>query len=56
MKMNRFWFISLLLLASCSVSPIEPQEELVEAETSSEDYYLDSTFDWGDFDEGDFEE
>ena len=56
MKMNRFWFISLLLLASCSVSPIEPQEELVEAETSSEDYYLDSTFDWGDFNEGDFEE
>ena len=56
MKMNWFWFISLLLLASCSVSPIEPQEELVESEASSEDYYLDSTFDWGDFNEGDFEE
>lgn len=56
MKMNWFWFISLLLLASCSVSPIEPQEELVVSEASIEDYYLDSTFDWGDFNEGDFEE
>jgi len=56
MKMNWFWFLSLLLLASCSVSPIEPQEELVVSEASIEDYYLDSTFDWGDFDEGDFEE
>jgi aminopeptidase N len=56
MKMNWFWFISLVLLASCSVSPLDPPAELVESEASSEDYYLDSTFDWGDFDEGDFEE
>jgi len=56
MKMNWFWFISLVLLASCSVSPMDSPEELVESEASSEDYYLDSTFDWGDFNEGDFEE
>lgn len=56
MKMNWFWFISLVLLASCSVSPLDPPAELVESEASSEDYYLDSTFDWGDFNEGDFEE
>ena len=56
MKMNWIWFISLVLLASCSVSPMDSPEELVESEASSEDYYLDSTFDWGDFNEGDFEE
>ena len=56
MKMNWFWFISLVLLASCSVSPMNSPEELVESEASSEDYSIDSTFDWGDFNEGDFEE
>ena len=56
MKMKWFWFISLVLLASCSVSPMGPPEELVESEASSEDYNIDSTFDWGDFNEGDFEE
>ena len=56
MKMKWFWFISLVLLASCSVSPMDSPVELVESEASSEDYYLDSTFDWGDFNEGDFEE
>ena len=55
MKMHWFWFVSLVLLASCSVNPMDSPEELVESEASSEDYYLDSTFDWGDFNEGDFE-
>jgi len=35
---------------------MDSPEELVESEATSEDYYLDSTFDWGDFNEGDFEE
>lgn len=57
MKMKWFWCISLVLLASCSVSPSDPPAELVlDTEEPNEDYYLDSTFDWGDFNEGDFEE
>lgn len=55
--MKWFWFISLVLLASCSVSPTDPPAELVfDSEETSEDYSIDSTFDWGDFNEGDFEE
>ncbi len=55
--MKWFWFISLVLLASCSVSPSDPPAELVyDSEETSEDYSIDSTFDWGDFNEGDFEE
>ena len=57
MNMKWFWYISLVLLASCSVSPSDPPAELVlDTEEPNEDYYLDSTFDWGDFNEGDFEE
>jgi aminopeptidase N len=57
MNMKWFWCISLVLLASCSVSPSDPPAELVlDTEEPNEDYYLDSTFDWGDFNEGDFEE
>jgi aminopeptidase N len=57
MKMKWFWCISLVLLASCSVSPSDPPAELVlDIEEPSEDYYLDSTFDWEDYNEGDFEE
>lgn len=57
MKMKWFWCISLVLLASCSVSPSDPPAELVlDTEEPSEDYYLDSTFDWEDYNEGDFEE
>ncbi len=57
MKMKWFWCISLVLLASCSVSPSDPPAELVlDIEEPSEDYYLDATFDWEDYNEGDFEE
>jgi len=57
MKMKWFWCISLVLLASCSVSPSDPPAELVlDTEEPNEDYYLDSTFDWEDYNEGDFEE
>lgn len=57
MKMKWFWFLSLVFLASCSVSPSDPPAELVfDSEETSEDYSIDSTFDWGDFNEGDFEE
>ena len=57
MKMKWFWCISLVLIASCSVSPSDPPAELVlDIEEPSEDYYLYSTFDWEDYNEGDFEE
>lgn len=57
MKNKLFWFIFLVLLASCSVNPSNPELEFVlDSDDIGMEDSVDSGFDWGDFYEDDFDE
>ena len=59
MKAYSYWIVIAAVLTACAVNPeqegefISAPDEVVE---NTEDYVVDSTFDWGDFSLGDEEE